>query len=557
MAARGVVSSGGCIWKRCTTTRGFCTSITRRWQDGNVIDTLASRSLLAQVTAPTSLRKHLNGVEKRAVYVGVDPSADSLHVGNLLPLVAALHFVRHGHQVVIVIGGATGSIGDPSGRDSERSALSRIELERNVSKITVQIQDFCAKAGNLLLRRNLLYSGDLPTSSQDGQAGEIESGTPMQEAAQASTITQAEVASEMAMNEVTGASGTQTGANTDIGMGQGNGLSNVTVVNNQFWYQDMNILTFLRDVGKFARVGTMLARDSVKSRMQPSDTGTSSQASAGLSFTEFSYQLLQAYDFSVLHGAPWHCTVQLGGSDQMGNIMAGVDLIRKQKAIQDRVEPAKDSDEAPAYGLTLPLLTTSSGAKFGKSAGNAVWLSAEKCSDYDFYQFFYRSRDDEIELYLKTLTMLSLETIESILRAQKSDPSSRRAQKILANEVTELVRGRKAVKRAETASKILFETEVEGLEVSDVLEAFKGDPRLQMVGKDSCIGVDLRAVAVEVGLTKTKSEAKRVITGGGFYINNVSVKDANRTIQQDDLICGNKIVVLRVGKTEHRIVSVQ
>jgi tyrosyl-tRNA synthetase len=484
----------------------------------------------------------LDGKEQRAVYVGVDPSADSLHVGNLLPLIAALHFVQHGHRVVVVIGGATGSIGDPSGRSTERSALSMSELNYNVKKITDQVHDFFVKAEESLVGT----TQSLMEAEPNSNAEEI----PMQKAAEASNGKESEVASEKAMDIMVGA---------DL-KGDKTSSFNVTVVNNQEWYENMNVLAFLRNVGKLARVGTMLARDSVKSRMQPiGEGGTTSQAPVGLSFTEFSYQLLQAYDFSVLHGAPWHCTIQLGGSDQMGNIMAGIDLIRKQKVLQEAVKDDEEGgdEEAPAYGLTLPLLTTSSGAKFGKSAGNAVWLSPEKCSDYEFYQFFHRSRDDEVELYLKTLTMLSIEAIKEVVEAHREDPSQRRAQKVLAARVTELVRGKKAVKRAEAATRVLFETHLDGLQAEDVLDAFKRDRRLHLLDQKSCLGIDLRTLAVDVGLTKTKSEAKRFIASGGFYINNVAVEDANRCLQENDLVCGGKIVVLRIGKTEHRIISVQ
>jgi tyrosyl-tRNA synthetase len=557
MTIRALASYNRLLWRHGTTIRNACTSSSRGRHVGNVLDTLSSRSLLAQVTAPNSLRKHLEGGEQRALYVGVDPSADSLHVGNLLPLIAALHFIRHGHRVVILIGGATGSIGDPSGRDTERSALSTLELDHNVNRITAQIHDFCSKAGKLLLRRQMIHYKELVGTDQAEQGDQLAESTPMQEAADIGNVEQGETISEMAMNETVSAASSQPASDYRSRTSGTKALLNVTVVNNQSWYQDMNVLSFLRDVGKYGRVGTMLGRDSVKSRMHPSE---SSSASVGLSFTEFSYQLLQAYDFSILHGAPWNCTVQLGGSDQMGNIMAGVDLIRKQKNVtqdkqQQQVEEKETDESAPAYGLTLPLLTTSSGAKFGKSAGNAVWLSSEKCSDYDFYQFFYRSRDDEVEMYLKTLTMLPIETINDIMHAQQADPSARRAQKILANEVTELVRGRKSVKRAEAASRILFEVHLQGLDAADVLEAFHGDSRLQHIEGGKCIGVDLRQVAVEVGLTKTKSEAKRFIASGGFYINNVPVKNANRILQQSDLICKGRIVVLRIGKTEHRIVS--
>lgn len=470
-------------WKysKPTSVRLFCSSTTHSSAGGNVLDTLASRLLLSQVTAPNSLRKHLQGSDQRCVYVGVDPSADSLHVGNLLPLLAALHFLQHGHRVVVVIGGATGSIGDPSGRDTERTALSSSELARNVDGITSQVNTFFQRATEYLERRSPVKL-DKANKQKTDQTGTLER-TPMQKAAaQFTNITETENASDQAMNASVSAPGSQSFSGIQVAE-ESSPISNVFVINNEAFYKNINVLSFLRDVGTLARVGTMLARDSVKSRLQLTSASSTTQSSTGLSFTEFSYQLLQAYDFSVLHGAPWYCTVQLGGSDQMGNIMAGVDLIRRQKSIQEKEqeEQDKDGDDIPAYGLTLPLLTTASGAKFGKSAGNAVWLSKEKCSDYDLYQFFYRSRDDEVELYLKTLTMVSLEMVDSIMRAHQEDPSARRAQKILASEVTELIRGKEAVKRAQAATRVLFETQLEGLQAKEVEDAFQNDSRLQRI----------------------------------------------------------------------------
>jgi tyrosyl-tRNA synthetase len=533
--------------RRYTPSRHLYFSAVRWSSSGNVLDTLASRSLLSQVTAPNSLRKHLQNPDQRTVYVGVDPSADSLHVGNLLPLVAALHFINHGHRLVVLIGGATGSIGDPSGRDSERSALSPSQLADNVSAITRQVHDFFVKASDYLRHRSADQTSPLCLDN----TAQLQR-TPMQEAAETSNFRDAEAVSESAMNESMAAQGSHTLTSTSGTKLEAIGSRNVFVINNEAFYKNMNILTFLRDVGKMARVGTMLARDSVKSRLQPVDASSSSSPT-GLSFTEFSYQLLQAYDFSVLHKSPYNCTIQLGGSDQMGNIMAGVDLIRRQKLLPQE----QDSEDTPAYGLTLPLLTTASGAKFGKSAGNAVWLSSDKCSDLDLYQFFYRSRDDEVELYLKTLTMLSLDDIKSIMRDHSENSSARRAQKVLAAEVTELIRGKDAVAKAQAATRLLFETKVQGLQIEEVLVAFENDPRLKRYDRTSCIGVDLTKIAVDVGLASSKGEARRAILNGGFYLNNVAVQDAKRTLQGSDMLCDGRIVILRIGRTEHRIIALQ
>ncbi|PWN35288.1 tyrosyl-tRNA synthetase [Meira miltonrushii] len=473
----------------------------RQLSSHNVLDTLEERGLLHQVTAPNSLRTHLNDPQSpRSIYVGVDPSADSLHVGNLLPLLAALHFVRHGHKAVILIGGATGSIGDPSGRSTERQSLSIEALNHNVNRITQQVQQFFQKAREY---GNTHHLKDLSDKSLEDR---------------------------------------------------------ISVVNNATWYEGVGILDFLREVGKHARITSMLARDSVKSRLQPDKDG---HRQDGLSFTEFSYQLLQAYDFSVLHRQPWGCTVQLGGSDQMGNIMAGVDLIRRQKALTtsesevniEEDDIAKDQ-QLPAYGLTLPLLTTASGAKFGKSAGNAVWLDVEKCSHYDFFQYFYRARDDEVGLYLKTLTLLPLEKVQSILNAHDQDKSKRLAQRALAEHLTELIRGSKALQDAQVATKVLFETELSGLTTEMVCNAFANDERLKTIKSEEVMGIDLSRLLSQIGLIKTRSEAKRAIANGGVYINNIPIRDQSQTLSPSDCIQGTNIVILRFGRTQHAILQI-
>lgn len=418
------------------------------------------------------------------------------------------------------IGGATGSIGDPSGRDTERPALLTETLEENARKITAQVHDFVAMAGDLLARQ------------QQASAGAFDTLTAL--------------------------------------------VDHVQVVNNVDWYRSMNILSFLRDVGKMARISTMLARDSVKSRMEPAAVArtaktsgdeapggggnkASSTAPTGLSFTEFSYQLLQAYDFSVLHDEPWHCSIQLGGSDQMGNIMAGVDLIRRQRAQgegEGHIDTAPEAADGsmPAYGLTLPLLTTSTGAKFGKSAGNAVWLDRGKCSHYDFYQYFYRARDDEVQTYLKALTLLPLEAIETIMRQHEQEPSRRHAQVQLASHVTELVRGRAALDAATTATRVLFGTDLAGLSTEAVEAAFEADPRLQRRPASSIVGHDVARVAADVGIVTSRGEARRAIQGGGLYLNGATVRDAAYRLGADDVLPGTRLVMLRRGRTDHRIV---
>lgn len=280
------------------------------------------------------------------------------------------------------IGGATGSIGDPSGRSAERNALSKEELAHNVAGITAQVERF--------FERGIEY------------------------------------ASKKGYGQIGGSSGKE-----------------VTVVNNYDWFKDVSFLDFLRDVGKLARVNTMLAREryvaaavfannSVKSRLD---------SESGISFTEFSYQLLQAHDFATLYKTH-ACRVQIGGSDQWGNIVAGIDLIKRQRAKEERDITERPTE--PAFGLTIPLLTTSTGEKFGKSAGNAVWLDTARTSVSDFYQFFFRTQDADVGKYLNLLTLVPSQNIAEALRAHEKTPRERFAQRLLAREVTELVHGRKS-----------------------------------------------------------------------------------------------------------------
>lgn len=271
----------------------------------------------------------------------------------------------------------------------------------------------------------------------------------------------------------------------------------VRIVNNISWLQPVKLIDFLSNVGRYARVNDMLARDSVKNRL--TTPGEEANSAPGLSFTEFSYQLMQAYDFSILHQKPYDCSVQIGGSDQMGNISAGIDLIRRQKAAK-----GDDIREDPAYGLTLPLLTTANGSKFGKSAGNAVWISPGLLSDMDFYQYFLRSSDADVERFLRCLTLMPTEHVTQVLEEHNQDRSKRVAQKALAAEMIELVRGEKALQRARVATKVLFGTRLEELQVNEVLFAFENDPRLIHLDRQ-VLGSEVLGLVVHTGLASSKS----------------------------------------------------
>ncbi|WFD32111.1 tyrosine--tRNA ligase [Malassezia sp. CBS 17886] len=459
---------------------------------------------------------------RRTVYSGVDPSAPSLHVGNLLPLMALLHCALHGHTALVLIGGATGAVGDPSGRSAERSALDADRLTQNAASIRAQVRKFFHSAAAYLSKRGQLPGSQVRASGAHGLGD-----APCAGGAEPAGTAAAAAAPPTGEPLV------------DAGL-------DVRMLNNLDWFRHLSVLDFLGGVGRHARVGDMMARDSVKSRLAPGDVGPS----AGLSFTEFSYQLMQAHDYSVLHGAPWHCSLQLGGSDQMGNIQAGIDLIRRQRAAAaERTSMRAD----PAYGLTLPLLTTASGAKFGKSAGNAVWLAREQLSDLDFFQYFFRSADADVAIYLRTLTLLDCADIDAVLNEHAAAPSRRLAQTRLAEEVIELARGPDALRRAQLATRVLFSTDVHTLAWDDVAFAFHGDPRLVTVPRDA-LGADILRLAVDAGLVPSKGDARRLMQQGGLYVNDAAVRDPAFTLQAESLLDG-RFVILRAGKTNHKIVA--
>ena len=325
------------------------------------------------------------------------------------------------------------------------------------------------------------------------------------------------------------------------------GELDVRMVNNFDWYRHLTVLDFLATVGRYARVNDMLSRDSVKNRITPIDKN----AVAGLSFTEFSYQLMQAHDFSILHRAPWHCYVQLGGSDQMGNINAGIDLIRRQRAAEAEGMGDPNMRQDPAYGLTLPLLTTASGAKFGKSAGNAVWISRDMLSDLDFYQYFVRSADTNVERYLRSLTLLPANEIDLVMSEHDGDKSKRVAQIRLAEEMTELVRGEEALRRAQVATRVLFATDVRTLTLRQVQFAFADDPRLVHTSRE-LLG-DVLRVATESKLVSSRSEARRLVQQGGLHVNGSAWRNTQEPLTDAELLDGC-FLVLRAGRTNHRVV---
>ena len=419
----------------------------------NVIDILTERGLVADVTNPEI---HDAVMEPCTVYAGFDPTSDSLQAGNLVTIMALAHFQRCGHKVIALAGGATGMIGDPSGKTAERTLLSVDEVDRNVESI----------------KENLSRFLDFDNTSAPA-----------------------------------------------------------LIVNNADWLDRFTILDFLRDIGKHFRLGTMLGKESVRTRLD---------SDAGMSFTEFSYQLLQAYDFLHLYRAE-NCLLQIGGSDQWGNITAGIDLIHKLEGVE-------------AFGMTIPLITDSAGQKFGKSAGNAVYLSESRTSVYDFYQFFIRSADDQVVDLLKIFTFLPMSEILAIEEEVRANPEQRLAQKKLAEEVTLSVHGERGLRIAGHASSVLFGESMAGLDADDLLDVFADVPSteltLQTVQQDSVL-----ELAVKAGLCQSKGQARRLIESGGLYINNRRVGGIHEPVPASDVIDG-RLVVLRSGKKNFRLVKV-
>ncbi|KAJ3567172.1 hypothetical protein NP233_g6537 [Leucocoprinus birnbaumii] len=443
----------------------------RLFHDVSLLDDLAYRGFIQDVTRPDALRQSLHS-KPQAVYSGVDPTAPSLHIGHLLPFMTLLHFQIRGHRIIPLIGGATGRVGDPSGRLTERTQADIQQIEDNVIKLTASIQFFFGRALDYAKRRLEDYGS--PVSS----------------------------------------------------------LQSPTVLSNLVWHEKFIMLDFLRDIGKHVRVNTMLNRESVRARLE---------SQQGLSFTEFTYQLLQAYDFYYLH-KHHNCSIQVGGSDQWGNILAGLELIGRYDA-----QSGSLALEPSAYGLTTPLLTTSTGEKFGKSAGNAVWLDPGLTSVFDFYQYFLKVTDDDVEKYLKLFTLLPRATITELVEAHQAAPEKRIAQRRLAAEVTELVHKRDGVIRAETLTKMFFESDYEGLQAENVKSAMEGDPRLVVLDSQEIQGTPVAKLAAKYGLVASNSAAKNLISSRGLYLNNQVVPEAQHTASTSSLI-DSRVAILRAGK---------
>jgi len=392
-------------------------------------------------------------------YIGFDPSASSLHVGSLLPIMGLVHLQRHGHRPIAVVGGGTGLIGDPSGKTEERPLLNRDEVARNLEGIRGQLEHFL----------------------------------------------------------------------------EFDGVENpARLVNNLDWLGRLSLVDFLRDVGKHFSVNALLRKESVRRRVEAEETG--------ISYTEFSYALLQAYDFLELHRR-YGCTLQLGGSDQWGNITAGIDLVRRMEGER-------------AYGIVFPLVTTADGTKFGKTEEGTVWLDPERTSPFRFYQFWINTDDRDVVRYLRRFTLLEREEIGALERAVEERPHEREAQRRLAEEVTRAVHGEGGLERARRATQVLFRGEdLEGLAAAEIADIFSDVPSSELA--PSALegeGRGLVELLADTGLTRSRSEARRQIAQGGIYLNNERVEDAERRVGRGDAI-EERFLVLRRGKKRYHLVK--
>ncbi|MEZ4729386.1 MAG: tyrosine--tRNA ligase [Caldilineaceae bacterium] len=403
--------------------------------------------------------EELLGKEKITVYNGFDPTADSLHVGHLVPMVGLARLQRFGHHPIALAGGGTGMIGDPSGRSAERNLLSAELIAHNVEQIKVQL----------------------------------------------ASILDFEVKSNPAR-----------------------------IVNNMDWLSEISMIAFLRDVGKHFTVNYMTAKDSVQSRLERED---------GLSYTEFSYMLLQAYDYLYLHDH-YGCQLQAGGSDQWGNITAGVTLIRKVRG-------------QSAHGVVYPLITRADGTKFGKTAdGDSVWLDPTRTSPYRFYQFFMNMEDANVVEMLRFYTFLSQEEIAEYAQMVAERPHQREAQRRLAQEVTHMVHGETGLAKAEQATKVFFGEEMTGLGAAEIQEIFVDAPSSTVAQADFADGgVPVVNLLERAGVAKSRGEARRLISSGGIYLNNVRVQEADQAVTLDHAIEGRYLVVRR-GKKDYYLVQV-
>jgi tyrosyl-tRNA synthetase len=428
----------------------------------NFVEELRWRGLLHDIMPDTEDYLLKN---KTAGYIGFDPTADSLHIGSLVQIIILMHFQRAGHSSIALVGGATGMVGDPSGKSAERNLLDEATLAKNIAGVKSQLERFL----------NFDENSENPAE----------------------------------------------------------------LVNNYDWMKDISLIDFVRDTGKHITVNYMMAKDSVKKRISGENT-------EGMSFTEFTYQLFQGYDFYHLYKEK-NCKIQMGGSDQWGNITTGTELIRRKA-------------QGKAYALTVPLVTKADGTKFGKTEGGNVWLDAERTSPYKFYQYWLNSSDEDSEKYIKIFTFLSQEEIETLTSEHKEAPHMRLLQKKIGEEVTVMTHGREAYDNAIKASNILFgkstSDDIKSLDEQTFLDVFEGVPQAKVSKEDVENGLDMiGALAAKTNFLKSNSDARRALKENAVSVNKEKVKE-DYTITTSDLIA-NKYVLLQRGKKSYFLLRVE
>ncbi len=416
-----------------------------------LIEDLKWRGLIYQQTDEQGIEDLLNK-EQVTLYCGADPTADSLHIGHLLPFLTLRRFQEHGHRPIVLIGGGTGMIGDPSGKSEERVLQTEEQVDKNIEGISKQMH-------------NIFEFG------------------------------------------------------TDHG---------AVLVNNRDWLGQISLISFLRDYGKHVGVNYMLGKDSIQSRLEH-----------GISYTEFTYTILQAIDFGHLN-RELNCKIQVGGSDQWGNITSGIELMRRMYG------------QTEAYGLTIPLVTKSDGKKFGKSESGAVWLDAEKTSPYEFYQFWINQSDEDVIKFLKYFTFLGKEEIDRLEQSKKEAPHLREAQKTLAEEVTKFIHGEDALNDAIRISQALFSGDLKSLSAKELKDGFKDVPQVTLSNNTT----NIVEVLIETGISPSKRQAREDVNNGAIYINGERQQDVNYALAPEDKIDG-EFTIIRRGKKKYFMVNYQ
>ncbi|MHB9629845.1 tyrosine--tRNA ligase [Staphylococcus aureus] len=416
-----------------------------------LIEDLKWRGLIYQQTDEQGIEDLLNK-EQVTLYCGADPTADSLHIGHLLPFLTLRRFQEHGHRPIVLIGGGTGMIGDPSGKSEERVLQTEEQVDKNIEGISKQMH-------------NIFEFG------------------------------------------------------TDHG---------AVLVDNRDWLGQISLISFLRDYGKHVGVNYMLGKDSIQSRLEH-----------GISYTEFTYTILQAIDFGHLN-RELNCKIQVGGSDQWGNITSGIELMRRMYGQTD------------AYGLTIPLVTKSDGKKFGKSESGAVWLDAEKTSPYEFYQFWINQSDEDVIKFLKYFTFLGKEEIDRLEQSKNEAPHLREAQKTLAEEVTKFIHGEDALNDAIRISQALFSGDLKSLSAKELKDGFKDVPQVTLSNDTT----NIVEVLIETGISPSKRQAREDVNNGAIYINGERQQDVNYALAPEDKIDG-EFTIIRRGKKKYFMVNYQ